>query len=95
MLNSILHSVGIFIPVEYVRNRDILLDYSGNIVKIDDTVLNEDFKMTDFYNINTVYEIEEYDLNDYMKVLSECNFYLNGVLTNIPYNNFQIQKKEE
>ena len=84
---------GIFVPVEYVRNRDILLDYTGNIAKINDTVLNESFKMTDFYNMNVVYDIEEYDLNEYMKVPSECNFYLNGVLTNTPYNNFQ--KKED
>ena len=85
---------GIFIPVEYVRNRDILLDYTGNIVKIDDTELNESFKMTDFYSINTKYEIDESpDLNESMKLLNECNFYLNGILTNISYNNFQ--KKED
>ena len=85
---------GIFIPVEYARNKDILLDYTGNIAKIDDAVLNESFKMTDFYSINTTYELDESpDLNEYMKILNECNFYLNGILTNIPYNNFQ--KKDD
>lgn len=85
---------GIFIPVEYVRNRDILLDYTGNIAKIDDTELNESFKMTDFYSISTKYEVDESpDLNESMKLLNECNFYLNGILTNISYNNFQ--KKED
>ena len=85
---------GIFIPVEYIKNRDILIDYTGNIAKIDDAALNESFKMTDFYNIATTYEVEESpELNEYSKILNECNFYLNGVLTNISYNNFQ--KKEE
>ncbi len=80
---------GLFIPAEYVRNRDILIDYTGNMVKIDDAKLNESFTMTDFYSITVNYDIADFDLNDYQKRLSDSNFYLNGVLTNISYNNFQ------
>lgn len=84
---------GCFIPIEFVRNRDILLDYTGNMVKISDAEL-VDFKMTDFYNINVVYEIEEVDvdadINNNRKHLNEnCNFYFNGILANVSYNNFQ------
>ena len=82
-----------FVPVEFVRNRDILLDYTGNIVKVDDTSLIENFKMSDFYNIHVLYNVIGNQQEDSMKILNEYNFYLNGVLTNISYNNFQ--KREE
>ena len=85
---------GFFVPVEYIRNRDILLDYKENIVKIEDAELVEDFTMTDFYNMNAVYNVDlNIDLNEYQKRLNDYNFYLNGILANISYNNFQ--KKEE
>ena len=84
---------GMFIPVEYVRNRDILIDYSGNIAKVEDASPDEGFRMTDFYSISATYEIGEPAMGPSMKTLNECNFYLNGVLSNVSYNNFQ--KKDD
>ena len=81
---------GLFVPVEFVRNKDILIDYSGNIVKVEDTIPIPDFKMTNFYSIIAKYEVPtNIDLNEYSKRLNDCNFYLNGILTTISYNNFQ------
>ena len=85
---------GQFFPVEYVRNRDILLDYSGNIVKVDDTKLIEDFKMTDYYSIHLIYRNDDNAREEGFNPVNEYNFYLNGVLTNIAYNNFNISKKD-
>lgn len=84
---------GAFIPIEFIRNRDILLDYTGNIVKIADAE-PVDFEMTDFYNINVAYNTieinEKEDAENNIKHLNEnYNFYLNGILANISYNNFQ------
>lgn len=63
------------------------------MVKIADTE-QVDFKMTDFYNINVIYEVNdvdvEDDVNNNRRHLNEsCNFYLNGILSNVSYNNFQ------
>lgn len=87
---------GIFVPIEYVRNRDILIDYTGNIAKIADAELVEDFQMTDFYNINVAYDQVKLDIvegtpeEEVRKKINESyNFYLNGVLANISYNNFK------
>jgi len=79
---------GIWVPVEFIRNRDILLDYTGRIVKIADTVQIEDFVMTDYYSIKAAYEVSSEDTS-----FKDMNFYLNGILANISYNNFN--KREE
>jgi len=85
---------GMFIPVEFIRNRDILLDYTGNIVKVDDVEQITDVKLTEFYSIHTLYSIINNQFaEDNIKILNEYNFYLNGILTSISYNNFQ--KRED
>lgn len=85
---------GSFVPVEFLRSRHILTDYTGNIVKADDSELVEDFKMTDYYTIKVVYDLEEKNLDEAKEkaLPCTCNFYLNGVLANVAYNNFQIKE---
>lgn len=85
-----------FVPVEYLKSRHILLDYEGNMVKAADAQLVDDFKMTDYYNIKVVYELDEADFDkDNKPKKCTCNFYLNGVLANVSYNNFQMKETSE
>ena len=81
---------GQFIPVEFLKSRDILLDVSGRMVKIEDAEVIEDFEMTNYYNIKVAYEKDEN--NETQKIW--FNFYLNGILANVSYNNFQKKDKE-
>lgn len=80
---------GMFIPVEFLKSRDILMDISGNMVKIEDAEEVE-FEMTNYYNIKIAYERDE-DNYDERKIW--FNFYLNGILANVSYNNFQKKDK--
>lgn len=82
---------GAWIPVEHVRARHILMDYTGSMVKSSDAVVLPDFNMTDYYNIKVMYTLDESNVNSEGKPNQfTCNFYLNGILANISYNNFQI-----
>jgi hypothetical protein len=82
---------GMFIPVEFLKSRDILMDISGCMVKIEDATEVPDFEMTNYYNIKVAYERDE-DNFDERKIW--FNFYLNGILANVSYNNFQKKEKE-
>ena len=63
---------------------------SFNLVKIEDAEVIEDFKMTNYYNIKVAYEKDEN--NETQKIW--FNFYLNKILANVSYNNFQKKDKE-
>ena len=76
--------------MEFLKSRDILLDVSGRMVKIEDAEVIEDFEMTNYYNIKVAYENDEN--NETQKIW--FNFYLNGILANVSYNNFQKKDKE-
>jgi hypothetical protein len=82
---------GTFIPVEFLKSRDLLYDYSGRMVKIEDSEEVKDFKLTDYYNIKIAYER---DIENIEEKTIWFNFYLNGVLANVSYNNFQIKEKD-
>lgn len=82
---------GTFIPVEFLKSRDILYDYSGRMVKIEDSEEVKDFTLTDYYNIKIAYER---DVENFEEKTIWFNFYLNGVLANVSYNNFQIKDKD-
>lgn len=83
---------GNFIPVEFIRSRNLLLDSAGNYVKVYDTEQVEDFKMTDYYSYKVIYEVDEKFVENGRAVPGICNFYLNNLLCNIPFNNFQIKE---
>lgn len=82
---------GTFIPVEFLKSRDLLYDYSGRMVRIEDSEEISDFKLTDFYNIKIAYEKDIENFDD-RKIW--FNFYINGILANVSYNNFQIKDKD-
>jgi hypothetical protein len=82
---------GTFIPVEFLKSRDLLYDYSGRMIKIEDAEEVKDFKLTDFYNIKIAYE-KDIETFDDRKIW--FNFYINGILANVSYNNFQIKDKD-
>lgn len=83
--------IGLFVPAEFIKSRHILLDYTGNMVKATDAELVENFVMTDYYSIKTAYELDDSDENNELS----CNFYLNGILANISYNNFKMKDDSE
>lgn len=82
---------GTFIPVEFLKSRDLLYDYSGRMIKIEDAEEVTDFELTDFYNIKIAYE-KDVETYDDRKIW--FNFYINGILANVSYNNFQIKDKD-
>jgi hypothetical protein len=82
---------GTFIPVEFLKSRDLLYDYSGRMIRIEDAEEVTDFELTDFYNIKIAYE-KDVETYDDRKIW--FNFYINGILANVSYNNFQIKEKD-
>lgn len=85
---------GTFIPVEFIRSRNLLIDAAGNYVKTSDAEQVEDFKLTDYYSYKVIYEVDEKFVENGHAYPGICNFYLNNLLCNIPYNNFQIKDTE-
>lgn len=82
---------GMFIPVEFLKSRDILLDISGKMIKIEDAIEVPDFEMTNYYSIKIAYEKDEESFDDRKLWF---NFYVNGILANVSYNNFQKKEQE-
>jgi len=69
---------GMFIPVEHLKSRDILVDYAFRMVKIEDAEEVPDYQLPEeYWNIKVAYDEDE-----------GMNFYLNGILANVSYNNF-------
>lgn len=69
---------GMFIAVEHLKSRDILVDYSFNSIKIEDSEEVNDYQMPEeYWNIKVAYDEDE-----------GMNFYLDGILANVSYNNF-------
>ena len=80
---------GMFIAVEHLKSRDILVDYSFKMVKVEDAEEIADYQMPEeYWNIKVAYDEDE-----------GMNFYLDGILANVSYNNFNKvttpQKTEE
>jgi hypothetical protein len=72
-----------FVPVEFARKSDILIDYTGNIVQILSNEPVEDYKPTEYYSIQLSNNNE-----------NPITFYLNGIFCNVYYNNFDIKDEE-
>lgn len=69
-----------YVPVEFVKKSDMLIDYQGYNVQI---ISNEpiEFEATKYYSIQ---------LNSSADIT--VPFYLNGILSYISYNNFNIKE---
>lgn len=77
---------GIFLPVEQLKNRDILMDISGRMVKVTDAELATDYTLpNEYYNIKVTFD-RQYDEDEGIKEYP--NLYLNGILVNVAYMNF-------
>ena len=85
---------GNFIPVEFIRSRNLLMDYQGDYAKVADSVELENFPMTDYYSYKVIYEIDENYINNGHAIPGVCNFYLNGLLCNISFINLQMKDEE-
>lgn len=77
---------GVFLPVEQLKNRDILMEIGGRMVKVSDAELATDYEITnEYYNIKVTFD-RQYDEDEGIKEYP--NLYLNGILANIAYMNF-------
>lgn len=85
--------LGTFVTAEKVRARHILMDYGGAPIKAEDAELIENFKMTNYYGIKVSYEIPIDFMDGDKPKPGICNFYLDGVLANVSYNNFQMKEE--
>lgn len=72
-----------FVPVEFARKSDILIDYTGNIVQILSNEPVEDYTPSEYYSIQIFNNNE-----------NPITFYLNGIFCNVYYNNFDIKDGE-
>lgn len=77
---------GVFLPVEQLKNRDILMELGERMVKVSDAELITDYKIpNEYYNIKVTFD-RQYDEDEGIKEYP--NLYLNGVLVNVAYMNF-------
>ena len=77
---------GAFLPVEQLKNRDILMEIGGRMIKVDDAELASDYEIpNEYYNIKVTFD-RQYDEDEGIKEYP--NLYLNGVLVNVAYMNF-------
>ena len=66
---------GVFLPVEQLKNRDILMQLGGRMVKVSDAELAEDYEIpNEYYNIKVTFD-RQFDEED-------------GILVNVAYMNF-------
>lgn len=77
---------GAFIPVEQLKNRDILCEVGERMVKVSDAELVEHYEMPmEYYNIKVTFE-RQFDEDECIKEYP--NLYINGILVNVAYYNF-------
>ena len=77
---------GQFVPVEQLKSRDILMDYAKRMVKVEDAVVVNSVDLDkEYYNIKVTFE-RQFDEEENVKEYP--NLYINGVLVNIAYMNF-------
>jgi hypothetical protein len=73
-----------YVPVEFARKSDILVDYTGNITQILSNELIEDYNPTEYYSLKVSVNNPEHLIT----------FYFNGILANVCFNDFDIKLKE-
>ena len=77
---------GAFLPVEQLKNRDILMEIGGRMIKVDDAELASDYEIpNEYYNIKVTFD-RRYDEDEGIKEYP--NLYLNGILVSVAYMNF-------
>ena len=77
---------GIFIPVEQLKNRDILMENNKKMIKVSDAELATDYNLpNEYYNIKVTFD-RQFDEEENVKEYP--SLYLNGILVNVAYMNF-------
>lgn len=72
-----------FVPVEFIKKIDILIDYQGYNVHVLSNTPLEDFKCDEYYNIQLNSNNDDF-----------TSFYFDGILGYVYYNNFQKDSEE-
>ena len=73
-----------FINVKFLKTaKDVLLDYTNDLVQIISVDKVEDFNPTEYYQFQVMMDSPR------------GNFFLNGLLVTIPFNNFELSDKDE
>ena len=84
---------GQFIPAEQIKNRDILMELGGKMIKVNDAEQAINYKIpNEYYNIKVTFE-RQYDEDEGIKEYP--NLYLNGILVSVAYMNFNKSFDEE
>lgn len=77
---------GVFIPVEQLKNRDILMEIGEKMIKVSDAELATDYNLpNEYYNIKVTFD-RQFDEEENVKEYP--SLYLNGILVNVAYMNF-------
>lgn len=77
---------GSFIPVEQLKNRDILMSIGERMVKVTDAELATNYELpNEYYNIKVTFD-RQFDEEENIKEYP--SLYLNGILVNVAYMNF-------
>ena len=70
-----------YVPAEFVRKSDILIDYTGNIVQVLTNEPMPDFKPTKYYSLALTSNSR-----------TPITFYINGIFGNVCYNDFNLEE---
>lgn len=83
---------GAFLPVEQLKNRDILMELGEKMIKVNDAELAKDYDLpNEYYNIKVTFE-RQYEESENIKEYP--SLYLNGILVNVAYMNFNKSFEE-
>ena len=83
---------GAFLPVEQLKNRDILMELGEKMIKVNDAELAKDYNLpNEYYNIKVTFE-RQYEESENIKEYP--SLYLNGILVNVAYMNFNKSFEE-
>lgn len=83
---------GAFLPVEQLKNRDILMELGEKMIKVNDAELAKNYDLpNEYYNIKVTFE-RQYEESENIKEYP--SLYLNGILVNVAYMNFNKSFEE-
>ena len=83
---------GAFLPVEQLKNRDILMELGEKMIKVNDAELAKDYDLpNEYYNIKVTFE-RQYEESENIKEYP--SLYLNRILVYVAYMNFNKSFEE-
>ena len=73
-----------YVPAEFIRKSDILVDYTGNIVQVFTNEQIFDFEPTEYYSLKL-------NVNNSKTPIT---FYVAGIFANVCYNDFNLKEED-